>query len=54
MSNEKFTLTDIDEVVHTGKDIVHILNSFFSDIVTALKINEYGDDSILNNISDPI
>ena len=49
------TLIDNGEVVPTEQDTAHVLNTFFSNIVTNLKIPEYADyDPTANNISDPI
>ena len=55
MSTETITLIDNGAVVLTEHDTVHALNTFFSNIVTNLKIPEYADyDSIANNLSHPI
>ena len=55
MSTERITLIDNGEVVATEQDTANVLNTFFSNIVTNLKIPEYADyDPIANNISDPI
>ena len=55
MSTEKITLIDNGEVVTTEQDTADVLNTFFFNIVTNLKIPEYADyDPITNNISDPI
>ena len=43
------------EVVPTEQDTAHVFNTFFSSIVTNLKIPEYADyDPVANNISDSI
>ena len=55
VSTERISLIDNCEVVATEQDTANVLNTFFSNIVTNLKISEYTDyDSIANNISDPI
>ena len=55
VSTEGITLIDNGEVVATEQDIANVLNTFFSNIVTNLKIPEYADyDPIANNISDSI
>ena len=59
MSTERITLIDNGEVVVTEQDAANVLNTFFSNIVTNLKIPEYflkyaDYDPIVNNISDPI
>ena len=55
MSAERITLIDNGEVVTTEQDTADVLNTFFFNIVTNLKIPEYADyDPITNNISDPI
>ena len=51
--NWKIISIDNGEVVPTERDTVYVLNTFFSVIVTSLKILEYYDP-IANNISDPI
>ena len=55
MSTERITLIVNGEVVATEQDTANVLNTFFSNIVTYLKIPEDADyDPIANNISDPI
>ena len=55
MSTEKITLIDNCEVFPNEQDTVDVLNTFFCNILTNLKIPEYADlDSTANNISDPI
>ena len=55
VSTERITSTDNGKVVVTEQDTANVLNTFFSNIVTNLKIPEYADyDPIVNNISDPI
>ena len=50
VSTERITSTDNGEVVSTEQDIAHVLNTFFSNIVTNFKIPEYADyDPITNN-----
>ena len=53
VSTEIIILINKGEVVPTEKHTVYVLNTFFSVIVTSLKILEYYDP-IANNISDPI
>ena len=51
MLTERITLIDNGEVVATEQDSANVLNTFFSNIVTNLKISEYADyDPIANNI----
>ena len=55
MSTEKITLIDNCEVFPNEQDTVDVLNTFFCNILTNLKIPGYADyDSTANNISDPI
>ena len=54
VSTERITLIDNGEVVPTEQDTAHILNTFFSNIVTNFKILDYADYCpVANNISDP-
>ena len=43
VSTERITLIDNGEVVATEQDTANVLNTFFSNIVTNLKIPEYAD-----------
>ena len=43
MSTERITLIYNGEVVATQQDTVNVMNSFFSNVVTNLKITEYTD-----------
>ena len=43
MSTERITLIYNGEVVATQQDTVNVMNSFFSNVVTNLKITEYAD-----------
>ena len=55
MSTERITLIDNGDIVSTEQDAAHVLNTFFSNIVTYLEIPEYIDrDPISNNITDLI
>ena len=55
MLTERITLIDNGKVVTTEQDTAIVLNTFFSNVVTNLKITKYTDyDPIANNISDPI
>ena len=47
LSDEKVS----NEIAPYEKDTAHVLNTFFSNIVTNLKIHKYADP-IANNISD--
>ena len=55
MSREKVTLIEEDEIVESDINTAQILNTFFSNIVSNLKIAEYANcDSISDNINDPV
>ena len=55
MLTERITLTDNGKVVTTEQDTANVLNTFFSNVVTNLKIIKYTDyDPVANNVSDPI
>ena len=55
MSTERITLIDNGKVVATEQDTANVFNTFFSNVVTNIKISEYTDyDAIANSISDPI
>ena len=55
MSTERITLIDNGEVVTTEQDTTNVINTFFSNVVTNIKISEYTDyDANTNSISDPI
>ena len=49
VSTERDTFIDNGEVVPTEQDTAHVLNTFFSNIVTNLKIPEYTDYDPLAN-----
>ena len=54
-SREKVTLTEEDEIVESDINTAQILNTFFSNIVSNLKIAEYANcDPISDNINDPV
>ena len=54
-STERITLIDNGEVVLPEQNTTHILNTFFSNIVTYVKLPEHIEyDPIANNISDII
>ena len=54
MSTERIILIDNGEVIPTERDTANILNTFYFNIVTNLKIPKYADyDPLANNISDP-
>ena len=55
MSTERITLIDNGKVVATEQDTANVFNTFFSNVVTNIKISEYTDyDAVANSISDPI
>ena len=55
MSREKVTLIEEDEIVESDINTAQILNTFFSNIVSNLKIAEYVNcDPISGNINDPV
>ena len=54
-SCEKITLIDEDEITRNGSDTAHILHTFFSNIVTNLKISDYTKCYLLSEfISKPV
>ena len=51
----KITLTEEDEIIESHRNAAQILNTFFSNIVSNLKIAEYANcDPISDNINDPV
>ena len=55
VSREKVTLIEEDEIVESDINTAQILNTFFSNIVSNLKIAEYANyDPISDNINDPV
>ena len=53
MSREKVTLIEEDEIVESDINTAQILNTFFSNIISNLKIIEYVNcDPISDNIND--
>ena len=55
VSKEQITLVENNEIISEDSDVAQTLNSFFSNIVTNLKIPAYADsNSNLENVSDPI
>ena len=55
LSREQITLVENNEIISEDIDAAQTLNSFFSNIVTNLKIPAYADsNSSLENVSDPI
>ena len=55
MSREKVTLIEEDEIVKSGLTTAQILNTFFSNIASNIKIEEYVNcDRISDNINDPV
>ena len=54
-SNERITLIENDEIIKTEKGTAKVLNTFFSNIVQNLEIQQYNvDDPICENINDPL
>ena len=54
-SNERITLIENDEIIKTEKGTAKVLNTFFSNIVQNLHIQQYNvDDPICENINDPL
>ena len=54
-SNERITLIENDEIIQTEKGTAKFLNTFFSNIVQNLDIQQYNvDDPICENINDPL
>ena len=54
-SNERITLIENDEIIKTEKGTAKVLNTFFSNIVQNLDIQQYNvDDHICENINDPL
>ena len=53
-SKEQITLVENNEIIQRDSDVMQTLNSFFSNIVTRLKIPAYVDsNSNLKNLADP-
>ena len=54
-SNEKVTLVEDNKIISEDKDNAELLNSFFSNAVSNLKVSEFRDSSSLEkNIPHPI
>ena len=54
-SNKRITLIENDEIIKTEKGTAKVLNTFFSNIVQNLDIQQYNvDDPICENINDPL
>ena len=54
-SNERITLVENDEIIKTEKGTAKVLNTFFSNIVQNLDIQQCNvDDLICENIYDPL
>ena len=54
-SNERITLIEKDEIIETEKGTAKVLNTFFSNIIQDLDIQQYNvDDPICENINDPL
>ena len=55
VSKEQITLVENNEIIWKDSDVAQTLNSFFSNIVTNLKIPAYADsNSNLENVSHPV
>ena len=55
VSKEQIALVENNEIISEDSDVVQTLNSFFSNILTNLKIPAYVDsNSNLENVEDPI
>ena len=55
VSREKITLIEEDEIVESDSNTAQTLNTFFSNIVSNLKIAEYTNcDPVSNSINDPV
>ena len=55
LSREKVTLIEEDEIIEGDLNTTQILNTFFSNIVSDLKIAEYANcDTISDNTNDPV
>ena len=53
--NEKITLPEDDNIVENDKNTASVLNEFFSNIITTLKMPQYSKTEPVNhNISDPL
>ena len=51
----KITLTEEDEIIESNRNAAQILNTFFSNIASNLKIVEYANcDPISDSINDPV
>ena len=54
-SNKRTTLIENDEIIKTEKGTAKVVNTFFSNIVQNLDIQQYNvDDPICENINDPL
>ena len=54
-STQKITLTDNDKVVKNDNDTARVLNTFFSNIVSCLKIPDYNNcDPLAETIQEPV
>ena len=52
-SNQRITLIENDDIIKTKKGTAKVLNTFFSNIVQNLDIQQYNvDDPICENIND--
>ena len=55
VSREKITLIEEDEIVESDSNTAQILNTFFSNIVSNLKIAKYANcHPVSDNINDPV
>ena len=54
-STQKITLIDKEEIIIGDNNTEEVLNTFFSSIVSKLKIDGYSNsDPLANNIRDPV
>ena len=54
-STQKITLIDKEEIIIGDNNTAEVLNTFFSSIVSSLKIDGYSNsDPLANNIRDPV
>ena len=52
---QKIALIDNDKIVRSDNDTARVLNTFFSNVVSDLKIPEYSNcDALAENIQEPV
>ena len=53
--NERTTLVEDDKIVENDKNTASVLNEFFSNIITTLRIPQYNEtEPVSHNIGDPL